>query len=71
MSEQIQKSLKADCLSYLGTDAMDDFMKNVQVLCEAKKSYIRPNELTTGECQLLFIYFKHSSEHNNKTGKNA
>ncbi|KAK2166104.1 hypothetical protein LSH36_42g09127, partial [Paralvinella palmiformis] len=47
MSYQIQKSLKEDCLSYIGSSAMNDFTENIKVLCDAKKSKIRPMELPT------------------------
>ena len=49
MGIQIQKSLKADCLAYIGTDAMEDFMKNGDAICKAKKANILPIELTTSE----------------------
>ncbi|KAK2166103.1 hypothetical protein LSH36_42g09138 [Paralvinella palmiformis] len=47
MSPQIKKSVEEDCLAYVGTDKMAGFMENIGLICEGKKSQIRPIDLPT------------------------
>ena len=49
MSSQIQTSLKADCVAYEGTPELDNLGENIQLLCEAKKSKIKPKKFSLRE----------------------
>ena len=56
MSPQIKKSVEEDCLAYVGTDKMAGFMENIGLICEGKKSQIRPIDLPTGEYSLIYVF---------------
>ena len=49
MSSQIQNSLVSDCIAAMGTDDFDKLGKNIELICETKKSMVKPLDLTTRE----------------------